>query len=85
MNNIKNILRVIYKAPFFLYCWILVAIKLNDKSKARKFDELRGQYENIYLKLSQNKTLDRKSEGYHWDSWSGKIRSKFRKRVPQIS
>lgn len=78
----KNFFRRIYKLPLYIYCRMLVEIKLIDKLKSRAFNLLRWDYENIYLKLNHNKILNRKSEGYHWDSWSGKIRSKFRKKVP---
>lgn len=82
MNNLKNILRRIYKIPIYIYSSVLIFTNLECKSTFKRFNILSRKYENVYLRFSQNRALDRKSEGYHWDSWSGKIRNRFRKKVP---
>jgi hypothetical protein len=55
--------------------------KLKNQQALERFRELSVKYPQVFSLFSRVSTLERGSEGYSWDSWSGKIRSAFQNGV----
>jgi putative sugar O-methyltransferase len=56
---------------------------LQDNDIKKRFNTIKYKYSSIYQEFQNTQdTLDTKSIGYDWGSWSGKIRETFKSSVP---
>ena len=77
MNKFFKIIRRLYTRPVEVFNNIFIRPKLNDEQVLGKFYQLSTQYDQTFSLFSAIGALERGSNGYSWDSWSGKIRSVF--------
>lgn len=74
-------MRKIYERILELCFTFLLRRKLISRSVQKRFQELSEQYADIFSIFNATAELERGSEGYSWDTWSGKIRKTFKDRV----
>ena len=77
MNKFFKIIRRLYTRAVEVFNNIVIRPKLNDEQVLGKFYQLSTQYDQTFSLFSAIGALERGSNGYSWDSWSGKIRSVF--------
>jgi hypothetical protein len=82
MNKIINKLLRSFNRPIEIINNIFILPKLREKNVQNRFIYLCKQYSKVFSNFNSIETLERGSNGYSWDSWSGKIRSAFKKEVP---
>ena len=77
----STIMRKIYNRILELCFTFFLRRKLKSRTVQRRFQELSEQYADIFSLFNATSELERGSEGYSWDTWSGKIRKTFKDRV----
>jgi len=75
--KILKLIWFLYKTPSILYRRFIILQRLNNSLFKSRFNRLNSQYAEVFSSFNVINSLDRSSNGYSWDSWSGKIRSSF--------
>jgi hypothetical protein len=81
MRYLFKIFQLIYSRPIEIFNNIIKRPNLKNQIYIERFFEINKNYSHVYSLFSNINTLDRNSDGYQWDSWSGKIRRAFYERV----
>lgn len=71
MNKFFKIIRRLYTRAVEVFNNIVIRPKLNDEQVLGKFYQLSTQYDQTFSLFSAIGALERGSNGYSWDSWSG--------------
>jgi hypothetical protein len=67
--------------PAQVFSGVFVRSKLKNKLVLDRFSQLHNEYDHVFSQFNGVASLDRSSDGYSWDSWSGKIRQAFQNGV----
>lgn len=81
MVSIINFMQRLYRLPAIIYSKFFVLPRLKNKLVQARFSQLTTQYTQVFSRFNGINALDRTSDGYSWDSWSGKIRGAFEEGV----
>lgn len=77
----STIMRKIYDRILELCFTFFLRRRLKNRTVQRRFQHLSERYTDIFSLFNATAELERGSEGYSWDTWSGKIRKTFKDRV----
>ena len=81
MEILIRLVQRLYTLPAIIYRNIFVRPRLKNGIVKARFSQLSTQYAQVFSRFNGIDALDRASDGYSWDSWSGKIRGAFEKGV----
>ena len=81
MKRIINKMRRAFTRPVEIFNNILFRPKLKNEIVQNRFNKLSIKYTQVFSCFGGINTLERGSDGYSWDSWSGKIRGAFQNGV----
>jgi hypothetical protein len=62
--------------------WLFLLPKLKESTTIQRFRHFSKTYSQLLILFGNNDALQRGSDCYSWDSWSGQIRSAFQDMVP---
>lgn len=81
MKIATRISRRVFTLPAIIYSNIFLRPRLKDNLVQNRFAKINTQYAKVLSRFDSIKELDRSSDGYSWDSWTGKIRDAFKNGV----